>query len=133
MIKEAIAQLVERRSLSREQAEDVMLEIMRGEASPAQISAFLIALRMKGETVDEIAGCARAMRSNAIAVRPQRQDLADTAGTGGDGAGTFNISTAAAFVGAAAGLAVAKHGNRAMSSPRGSARVFEALGGGLRR
>lgn len=128
MIKEAIAQLVERRSLGTEDAEEVMREIMRGEATPSQISAFLIGLRMKGETVQEIAGCARAMRANAIPVRPQRADLVDTAGTGGDRSGTFNISTAAAFVGAAAGLAVAKHGNRAMSSHCGSADLLQALG-----
>ena len=128
MIKDAIAQLVERRNLTREQAEEVMLHIMRGEVSPTQISAFLIALRMKGETVHEIAGCARAMRANAIPVAPRRADLVDTAGTGGDRSGTFNISTAAAFVGAAAGLAVAKHGNRAMSSRCGSADLLQALG-----
>ncbi|MDQ3672172.1 MAG: anthranilate phosphoribosyltransferase [Actinomycetota bacterium] len=128
MIQQAIAQLLDRRDLVRDEARSVMDEIMRGEATPAQIGGFLIALRAKGETVAEIAGCAEAMRDHVLPVRPERADLVDTAGTGGDGAQTLNISTAAAIVAAAAGAAVAKHGNRAVSSASGSADVIEALG-----
>ena len=128
MIQQALADLLEGRSLARSQAHEVMDEIMRGEATQAQIGGFLVALRLKGETADEISGCAEAMREHVLAVRPKRDDLVDTAGTGGDGAGTFNISTAAALVAAAAGAGVAKHGNRAVSSSSGSADVLEALG-----
>jgi anthranilate phosphoribosyltransferase len=127
-IQEGLAELLEGRNLSKPQAREVMNQIMRGEATPAQIGGFLVALRLKGETADEIAGCAEAMRDHVLAVSPKRKDLVDTAGTGGDGAGTFNISTAAALVSAAAGAAVAKHGNRAVSSSSGSADVLEALG-----
>jgi anthranilate phosphoribosyltransferase len=127
-VQEALARLLESRDLSRGQAREVMDEIMEGKATPAQIGGFLVALRLKGETADEIAGCAEAMRAHVLAVKPKRSDLVDTAGTGGDGAGTFNISTAAALVAAAAGAAVAKHGNRAVSSASGSADVLEALG-----
>jgi anthranilate phosphoribosyltransferase len=127
-IQEALTRILDRHDLSRPEAREVMNEIMRGEATPAQIGGFLIALRLKGETADEIAGCAEAMRAHVLAVHPKRDDLVDTAGTGGDGAGTFNISTAAALVAAAAGAAVAKHGNRAVSSASGSADVLEALG-----
>jgi anthranilate phosphoribosyltransferase len=127
-IQEALARLLDGRDLSKAEAREVMNLIMSGEATPAQIGGFLVALRLKGETADEIAGCAEAMRAHVLAVRPQREDLVDTAGTGGDGAGTFNISTAAALVAAAAGAAVAKHGNRAVSSASGSADVLEALG-----
>lgn len=128
MIKEAITRLAERKDLSPEEAEGVMHEIMRGEATPSQISAFLVALRMKGETVEEIAGCARAMRANAVKVKCQSPRLVDTCGTGGDGTGTFNISTLVAFVVAGAGLKVAKHGNRSVSSHCGSADLLETLG-----
>jgi anthranilate phosphoribosyltransferase len=128
MIQATLARVLERNDLSREEAREAMGQIMDGEATPAQIAGFLVALRAKGETADEIAGCAEAMRSHVLAVRPQRDDLVDTAGTGGDGARTINISTAAALVAAAAGAGVAKHGNRAVSSASGSADVLEALG-----
>jgi anthranilate phosphoribosyltransferase len=126
-IREAIIKLMEREHLSDVEAEQVMLEIMGGGATPAQIGSFLTALRLNGETVDEIAGCARAMRANAVTVRPQHRLIVDTCGTGGDGANTFNISTTAAFVVAGAGLPVAKHGNRSVSSRSGSADVLGAL------
>ena len=128
MIQQALARLLDGQDLSQADAREVMAAVMRGEATPAQIGGFLVALRLKGETADEIAGCAEAMREHALAVRPRRDDLVDTAGTGGDGARTFNISTAAALVAAAAGAGVAKHGNRAVSSASGSADVLEALG-----
>ncbi len=127
-IQEALARLLDGRDLSRAGARAVMNEVMAGAASPAQIGGLLVALRLKGETVDEIAGCAEAMREHVLPVRPSRDDLVDTAGTGGDGARTINISTAAALVAAAAGAGVAKHGNRAVSSASGSADVLEALG-----
>jgi anthranilate phosphoribosyltransferase len=128
VIQAALGRLLDGHDLSREEAREVMSSIMQGEATPAQIGGFLVALRLKGETADEIAGCAEAMREHVLPVRPQRDDLVDTAGTGGDGARTFNISTAAALVAAAAGAGVAKHGNRAVSSASGSADVLEALG-----
>ena len=128
MIREALAAIVnEKRSLSENEAAAVMEEIMTGEATPAQLGAFLIALRQKGETAEEIAGMARVMRQKAQRVEYEGP-LLDTCGTGGDGAGTFNVSTAAAFVAAGAGVRVAKHGNRAASSACGSADVLEALG-----
>ncbi len=128
MIQAALQRLLDGHDLTRGDAREVMSGIIRGEATPAQIGGFLIALRIKGETADEIAGCAEAMREHVLAVHPVRDDLVDTAGTGGDGARTINISTAAALVAAAAGAAVAKHGNRAVSSASGSADVLEALG-----
>ena len=128
-IKEAIHNLLSGESLSEAEAEAVMVQIMNGETTPAQIGAYLTAMRMKGETVEEISGSARAMRRSAVPVRPARSDtLVDTCGTGGDGAGTFNISTTAAFVVAGAGQPVAKHGNRSVSSQSGSADVLQALG-----
>jgi anthranilate phosphoribosyltransferase len=128
MIQNALARLLEGESLTRAETRDVMGTIMSGEATPAQIGGFVVALRLKGETADEIAGAAEAMRAHVVEVRPRRADLVDTAGTGGDGANTFNISTAAALVAAAAGAGVAKHGNRAVSSASGSADVLEELG-----
>src|ERR671936_562920 len=106
MIQRALQRLLDGHDLTRDEARDVMGAIMRGETTPAQIGGFLIALRVKGETPDEIAGCAEAMRAHVLAVRPKRDDLVDTAGTGRDGARTINISTAAALVAAAAGAAV---------------------------
>jgi anthranilate phosphoribosyltransferase len=127
-VQEALARLLDGHNLSREEARAVMNIVMEGEATPAQIGGLLVALRLKGETAEEIAGCAEAMRTHCLTIRPQRNDLVDTAGTGGDGARTINISTAAALVAAAAGAGVAKHGNRAVSSASGSADVLEALG-----
>jgi len=128
MMQAALQKVIDGHDLTREEAREVMGSVMAGEATPAQIGGFLVALRLKGETADEIAGCAEAMRAHALEVRPRREDLVDTAGTGGDGQRTINISTAAALVAAAAGSAVAKHGNRAVSSASGSADVLEALG-----
>jgi len=128
MIQAALQKVIDGHDLTREEAREVMGSVMEGEATQAQIGGFLVALRVKGETADEIAGCAEAMRSHVLEVRPLRDDLVDTAGTGGDGQRTINISTAAALVAAAAGSAVAKHGNRAVSSASGSADVLEALG-----
>lgn len=126
-IRTAIGWLVEGHHLSEEEMEEVMREIMAGEASPAQIGAFLTALRMKGETVDELTGAARVMRRYATRVKTTLE-VVDTCGTGGDMRGTFNISTAAALIAAGAGVVVAKHGNRAMSGAVGGADVLEALG-----
>jgi anthranilate phosphoribosyltransferase len=133
MIQRALQRILDGHDLGRDETREVMGEIMRGEATPAQIGGFLVALRSKGETPDEIAGCAEAMRGHVLSVRPHRGDLVDTAGTGGDGARTINISTAAALVAAAAGAGVAKHGNRAVSSACGSADVLEALGFSLQQ
>lgn len=128
MITNAIDKLVRGESLDDGEASDVMETIMNGEATHAQMGALLVALRMKGETPGEIAGLARVMRSRAMPVDVGDVPVVDTCGTGGDGSGTFNISTAAAFVVAGAGVPIAKHGNRAMSSRCGSADVLEALG-----
>ena len=128
MISETIDRLLAGDALSVGDTEAAVGLVMRGEADPAQIAGLLVALRAKGETVDELVGAARAMRAHVVAVRPSRDDLVDTAGTGGDGSGTFNISTTAALVAAACGCAVAKHGNRAASSRSGSADMLEALG-----
>ena len=128
MIKQALARLLDGHDLGRDEAREAMNTIMAGEATPAQIGGYLIALRIKGETADEIAGSAEAMREHVVRIHPKRDDLVDTAGTGGDGANTWNISTAAGLVAAAAGAGVAKHGNRAASSTTGAADVLEALG-----
>jgi anthranilate phosphoribosyltransferase len=132
-LKAAIAEVINGRSLTFEQAEAAMDAIMTGLATPAQIGSYLTALRMKGETVAEIAGSAQSMRKHVVSVKVDRQNgmLVDTCGTGGDGKHTFNISTTAAFVVAGAGVKVAKHGNRAASSKSGSADVLMALGGNL--
>jgi anthranilate phosphoribosyltransferase len=124
----AIQLLLDGHHLSRVDARELMGSVMDGEETPAQIAGFLVALRTKGETADEIAGFAEAMREHVVPVTPSRSPVVDIVGTGGDGAGTFNISTAAAIVAAAAGAAVAKHGNRAASSAAGSADVLEELG-----
>ena len=128
MIKDAIATLADRASLTEQEAESVMLEIMEGAATPAQIAAYLMGLRLKGETVAEISGSVRAMRAKAVRIAVGDPLVVDTCGTGGDGANTFNISTTTAFVLAGAGLTVAKHGNRSVSSKSGSADVLSALG-----
>jgi len=142
MIKEAIAKAIRREDLTQAEMEQTMDEIMTGQATPAQIGAFLTALRMKGETVDEIAGAARVMRAKATRIdvsnhllnidrdeiNVEDETILDTCGTGGDSTNTFNISTATALVAAGAGVRVAKHGNRAVSSVCGSADVLECLG-----
>ena len=130
MLTDTLLKLLNHESLTQAEAEAVMNQIMSGDATPAQIGAYLVALRMKGETVDEITGSTRAMRAHAVRVTPADSiaPLLDIVGTGGDGSHSFNISTTAAFVIAATGRRVAKHGNRAASSKCGSADVLEAAG-----
>jgi len=128
MFQQYIARLVEREDLSEQEAQEAMSIIMSGGATDAQIAGFLVALRMKGETVPEIVGCARAMRAAATPINVGDLDVVDTCGTGGTRKGTFNVSTAAALIAAGAGVPIAKHGNRAASGHWGSADVLEALG-----
>ncbi len=128
MIKEAIENIVGQKNLSESEMMEVMDEVMSGTATPAQIAAFMTALRMKGETVEEVTGAARVMRQKATRLDARASVVVDTCGTGGDKLNTFNISTTAAFVVAGAGITVAKHGNRAVSSGCGSADVLESLG-----
>ncbi|MCH9036548.1 MAG: anthranilate phosphoribosyltransferase [Chloroflexi bacterium] len=127
MIQQAIEKLIRARDLTRDEAAAVMEEIMTGQATPAQFGAFVVGLRLKGETVDELTGLARVMRAKALRVEFDGP-MVDTCGTGGDDLGTFNISTVAAFVVAGTGITVAKHGNRAMSSHCGSADILEKHG-----
>lgn len=128
MIQEAIQKVVNGENLTEQEAIDVMNIIMGGEATDAQIASFITALRLKGETIEEITGCARVMREKATKIQTNRPLVVDTCGTGGDGAHTFNISTTAAFVAAGAGVPIAKHGNRSVSSRCGSADVLKTLG-----
>ena len=128
MIKDAIRKLIDKQDLSFDEASSVMKEIMSGRATPAQIAGFLVALRLKGETIEEITAFAQVMREKAYRISPRVPLIVDTCGTGGDNAYTFNISTTAAFVVAGAGIAVAKHGNKSVSSKCGSADVLRALG-----
>lgn len=130
MIQQAIRQLVEKTNLDFETTKAVMYEIMSGQATGAQISSFLTALRMKGETIEEITACATVMRDKAVKLNPPFPVM-DIVGTGGDEAGTFNISTTSAFVAASGGIRVAKHGNRSVSSKSGAADVLECLGASL--
>ena len=127
-IQKAINNIINNINLSREDTYSIMHTIMSGEATPAQIAGFLVALRIKGETVDEITGAAEVMRELATKVDVDKTNLIDTCGTGGDSSNTFNISTTSAFVVAASGARVAKHGNRSVSSKSGSADVLEAAG-----
>ena len=127
-IKEAIAKAADRIDLSEAEAKSVMEIMLSGEATQAQIAAFLTALRMKGETLDELVGLASVLRDKAETIAPEAENYVDLVGTGGDCTYTFNVSTTSAFVVAAAGLPVAKHGNRSISSRSGAGDVLEALG-----
>jgi anthranilate phosphoribosyltransferase len=128
MLQDAIKKIGNRENLSEKQAYDNMNEIMKGQSTPSQIGAYLMGLRLKGETIDEITGSARAMRDNASVIKLKSEYVIDTCGTGGDGGKTFNISTAVAIIAASGGVKVAKHGNRAVSSKSGSADVLSELG-----
>jgi len=128
MLKEAVAKITERIDLTQEEALDAMNEIMGGQAQESLIAGFLVGLRLKGETPEEIAGCALSMRQNATMIKSNRDNVIDTCGTGGDSSGTFNVSTTAAIMASAVGVPVAKHGNKAVSSVCGSADVLRTLG-----
>jgi anthranilate phosphoribosyltransferase len=128
MLTNALSKLSNKQDLTRDESYAAMNQIMSGEATEAQIAAFLMGLRLKGETVEEIAGCATVMREKAVRISPKYPNIIDTCGTGGDASGTFNISTTAAIIASAGGAIVAKHGNRAVSSRCGSADVLKALG-----
>ena len=127
-IQQALAKILDHEDLQSQQMEEVMNQIMQGEATSAQIAGFVIALRMKGESINELAAAAKVMRNLSSKVEVGLEDLVDTCGTGGDGSKTFNVSTASAIVAASAGVNIAKHGNRSVSSKSGSADVLEALG-----
>ena len=128
LVQQALVQLLDKQDLSNQQMQSAMNAIMQGQATPAQIAGFIIALRMKGESVDEITAAAQVMRNLSSKVNINAANLVDTCGTGGDGQNTFNVSTASAIVAASAGVNIAKHGNRSVSSSTGSADVLEALG-----
>ena len=131
MLRKAITKLIEGKNLSEAEIVEALSCIMEGKATQAQIGSFITALRIKGETTEEITGCARVMREKAEKISPKVEYYIDTCGTGGDCTNTFNISTAVAFVAAAGGVAVAKHGNRSVSSRSGSADVLEVLGANI--
>jgi len=128
LVQQALVQLLDKNDLSSQQMQSAMNAIMQGQATPAQIAGFIIALRMKGESVDEITAAAQVMRNLSSKVVINATNLVDTCGTGGDGQNTFNVSTASAIVAASAGVVIAKHGNRSVSSSTGSADVLEAMG-----